>query len=246
MPEAEMTRLTYSLSRTVLASIAALGAASLAACAADDAGSAIVILSNQVPDQGDNGCVIPVGESGEFRQAGQIDVSATDFNSGAFYEVYPAVESRLEPTDGELQRTISVRGADIQLLDADGGVIDEFSRLFSGSIRPGAQATFVVRVIDADQLDGLGLSEGQVETIVARFTIFGDLAGDEVETAEFDYPIDVCNGCLIADLGSCEEVPSNFASRTGGECNAFQDSPLDCCTLNGTQVCPAVGLGASL
>ncbi len=223
-----------------------LAGASLSGCVADDAASAMVILSNQVPDQGDNGCVVPVGEGGEFRQAGQLDVTAVDFNSGAFYEIYPAVESRLESTDDELQRTIAVKGSDVQILDAEGGVIDEFSRLFSGSLRPGGQATFVVRVLDAAQIDGLNVSAGQVRTIVARFTIFGDLGGDEVETATFDYPIDICNGCLIADLGSCESVPENFAARTGGECNAFQDAPLDCCELNSNQVCPAVGLAPAL
>lgn len=209
------------------------------ACAADS-GDSMFILFNQVPNGEGGDCTIPTAAGNEFRQSGRMDVTAPEF---ATYEFYPVVESRLESLGDDLQRTISIRGAEITLSEEGGGFSDSFTRLFSGSLPPGGQGTFLVDLLDAGHLDELagGLGAGDRTTVVAEVVIFGDVSGGEIESDPFLYPIDLCNGCLIADLGACDTIPEGFVADSGGECNPFQDSNVECCELNGNQVCPAIG-----
>jgi hypothetical protein len=227
----------------------ALGALAFAvspACVADSGDGSMLILFNTVPTASDTGCTIPTEEGGSFRQSGRIDVLAPDVFSAASYELYPIVESRLESLGDEAQRTIAVHGAEVTLQSTDGALNDEFTRVFSGSLRPGGQTSFSVQVVDAEHLRSLSVGENETVTIIASVKIFGDLQGSEIESDPFDYPIDVCNGCLIGLLGDCDSLPSDFDARTGGECNAFQDGPLDCCTLNGEDICPAISTAPTI
>jgi hypothetical protein len=61
--------------------------------------------------------------------------------------------------------------------------------------------------------------------------------GMSMTSDPFNYPLDVCNGCLAASVGTCplKAAPAN----TGNACNPAQDEVVDCCTDNGVLVCPA-------
>jgi len=70
----------------------------------------------------------------------------------------------------------------------------------------------------------------------ARIRAFGRTSTQEMESDPLDFPIYVCAGCLIANLAACPYpgTPSN----TGNPCNVSQDTPVDCCSSNGSLTCP--------
>lgn len=209
------------------------------ACTVDGGGDSMFIVQNQVPDSGEGGaCSISSSPGDTFRQSGALDAS-----NAFFYDMYPVIASRIETSDTQtqLQRTIRVEGARVKLRNAGSdSVIDEFEVPFSGSVLPdGGSTAFAVRLADANNISLFSAGS----TIVAEVKVFGDLAGGEVESDPFLYPIDVCQDCLFNNLGGCETVLTSFEPEPGGECNPAQDVPVDCCTnsVSGRLLCPAVG-----
>jgi hypothetical protein len=58
-----------------------------------------------------------------------------------------------------------------------------------------------------------------------------------VETPEFRFPLDICDGCLRRVVGAC---PLPKIEYQGHACNIAQDQPVDCCTEAGSVRCPAL------
>lgn len=226
------------------ACVLSVAAASLVALApgCTDAGTSMLIVQNQVPQ---DGCVIPNSQTSDFRSRGRIDVNADDG-----YLFTPLVDSLVSETaNGQGTRIIAVEGANVDLtfesgFDASGidSSLTSFSEAFSGSIFPGGEASFGFTVVPKPLLDALQsrIAAGDTIQVTAKVKIFGNLDGGDVDSNSFDYPIDVCNGCLQVDNGSCDALPSGFSPSTGGACNTLQDDPIDCCTdAGGALVCPA-------
>jgi hypothetical protein len=93
-----------------------------------------------------------------------------------------------------------------------------------------------------ESLEGEGL--GSSVTVVAEVRVFGHtLGGDEIESAIFNFPIDVCYGCLVAfpleavENGSCLNATEAAPDFDG--CRAGQDDPIDCraCVVSQPDVC---------
>jgi hypothetical protein len=83
----------------------------------------------------------------------------------------------------------------------------------------------------------VGISSSSM-VVNVRVRVFGTTNTQDMESDPFDYPINVCNGCLIHALLPCPFTsPPSF---TGNACNLAQDSLVDCCSLNGSLVCPAI------
>jgi hypothetical protein len=87
----------------------------------------------------------------------------------------------------------------------------------------------------------VGVSSSSM-TVNARVRVFGSTNTQDMESDPFDYPINVCNGCLVHNLLPCPYTSA--PAFTGNLCNLSQDEPVDCCSLNGNLVCPAI-VGAS-
>ena len=112
------------------------------------------------------------------------------------------------------------------------------------NIPAGGLASFAFEVLPKGLLDEIDnrLADGQSTQVVAQVEVLGTLDGSDVESNLFSYPIEVCKGCLIQNLGSCESIISEEIN-TGGVCQALQDGILDCCTnAEGALVCPAQNL----
>jgi hypothetical protein len=69
--------------------------------------------------------------------------------------------------------------------------------------------------------------------------VFGDLQGDEIEGDPFNYPVTVCNDCVINMLSPTCPLPIGTVVRAGNPCNAFQDGVVDCCGDPTNPQCPA-------
>jgi hypothetical protein len=110
------------------------------------------------------------------------------------------------------------------------------------SIAPNASQGLGFEVFDSLQINAVsGVVTGQPVQIVASMVAFGDIDGNDIESPPFRFPITLCQGCLIADLGTCSSIPKGTTINNGGTCNVVQDANLDCCETDaGNVICPAV------
>jgi hypothetical protein len=158
------------------------------------------------------------------------------------YEAAILVGSQLtERGNREKLRTetsrISITGAHVALYGTDGSVIEIDSAATglanpANGTDPGVAAVFA-RLVRPEDMANLG-PDGQ---IIARVKILGTtLGGQDIESGEFDYPIQVCTGCLVnysADsvdpiTGQCDQAASTDSSTDHQICFFGQDSSFDC------------------
>jgi hypothetical protein len=135
---------------------------------------------------------------------------------------------------------IALKGAEVTLSVAGGDPITTFSTTCAGTVdpAPGAEAGYGVTQVTMIP-PGLDLAPGDY---LAAITVFGETLGNEdVETSEFVFPINVCEGCLIffnqdsIAAGVC--VPDDDPV---GTCLTGQDGPVDC------GICQTVSGGSPL
>jgi hypothetical protein len=184
---------------------------------------------------------------------------------GSGYLLTPLIQSRVTTATGgsgtttmvdPIQKTISLRGADVSLtveavsvLNPDGSFtvstpatkqVDPFSVLFSGSLPPNGTVNVGFEVIPPATAQRIlsiaGYQAGQRMSaeVLAQVTIRGDLGGDEVTATPFYFPISVCTDCVVNVVGPCPAA----GTQTGNACNVFQDGVVDCCTSGNQLVCP--------
>lgn len=76
--------------------------------------------------------------------------------------------------------------------------------------------------------------------VIVRVVVFGKIDEVDIESPPFDYPVLLCEGCLLANFGSCESLTNDVEIPTGDECGPLQYGTLACCTTAGGGVlCPA-------
>jgi hypothetical protein len=129
---------------------------------------------------------------------------------------------------------VTVTGAVVRLFDALGTAVSEFSVPATGVIQPdsGAEPGFGnvdVTLIPGAEVERLldpangELPPGSLNSItrVARVSVFGStIGGNEVESSEFTYVINVCRGCL--DCGT--DINGNALVDTA--CRSGQDGAI--------------------
>ncbi len=236
----------------------ALVLASLVGCAADTGDESFIIRSNLAVPEGD--CILAPALEAVSQSRGQIFL-----DSPTPYLLHPMLESRIVAAEGkESLRTVFLKGANVDLIigpietiDAAGNVtldpVEEtvkFQSLFSAALPP--NGGLVAAEFDLVPLSALasirqrvGANPGRVHAQVrATATVFGDFYGDQIEGAPFQFPVTVCNDCIVSRVlvnnvpAQCP-LPMTAAPRAGNACNPFQDGLVDCCETNGQLVCPA-------
>lgn len=226
-------------------SLAAIAIALSTACTTD-AGGSMIIVQNQVPEEG---CSIPSALSADFRGRGIIDVQ-----SSGGYLFTPLVQSLLDEDDsGQAQRVVAFRGADVDVTfpsgffssGEEGELRDDrltrFSQPFSGSLFPAGLTSVSFVVIPPGLLSRVDakLEPGDQVLATVEVVVFGDIDGGDVESDPFVYPVDICDSCLKIDRGACSALSPDFEPLPGGECNPLQDGQVECCTEGAIEFCPA-------
>ena len=155
-----------------------------------------------VMDIAQSACVAKPDNTGPFLTSGTLDVA---FASG--YTAVVLVGNQLTQLGSSEQlRTetsrVSLRGAEVQLTTLDGralsvaGAQSTFSTVGTGFVDAAAgdtpsYATMAVNLIPP------GLT-GLPAEVLAKIRVFGEtLGGTSVTSSELDFPIDVCDGCLV-------------------------------------------------
>jgi hypothetical protein len=214
---------------------------------AEDFGS-VIILGNQSVTT----CSVDPA-SDVWNPMGTLDVESIPGYTNTGYWVTLVLQNGTAAVEGDPNQNIFiVEGADVQLQPStttrSGEVIADIgaatgvqrTQRFGSSILPGGGAGGAIFLtIDYDQALAArdAMDPGEAVQILASTKVFGQIDGNDVQSNVFVFPITVCRGCLIRNLGDCSTVSST--PSTGGGCNMFQDVAIDCCTSGGANVCPA-------
>jgi len=222
------------------------------------------ILQDQVPAAG---CAIDTNRT-VYRGEGYLDLSLVRAGAQSAYFLFPLVINNLPgSTSGSADANeIDLHSFAVDIgttaqsylppnvemlfstLNSKPGTTDyallHYSLPWSGTISSGGglAATFVsgfpVELAQRVLATGdIGISStSMIVNIQTR--VFGTTNTQNMESDPFDFPVHVCNGCLVGNVFSC---PFAGAINTGNPCNVAQDESVDCCSVNGQLICPAVG-----
>ncbi|MDB4962066.1 MAG: hypothetical protein JWP01_2065 [Myxococcales bacterium] len=236
-------------------------AAALGACAADNGDEGIFVTKNVAASAS---CTFTADEGAAFLSHGTYSIHAT-----TSYALHPQMVSRVTASAGQQEaRTIIMRGARVNLRIPDETVLSaaqqeslrasgvmKFSALFTAPLPPnGGIATGELDVITPALLDQIVMAKGAGilaadapsfrTEVIASVVVYGDMSGSEITSQEFQFPITICNDCVVNELGACP-LPAGTVPRPGNACNPFQDGSADCCRLNDEVICPATVAAAA-
>lgn len=236
--------------------VVALGALSTAvmpACAEND--QSIFIRSMLAPAQNrqNNMCVYSSDPSQTAISEGLLDVGVTDSYQASLL-IGSQLIARANQNDarGEANRA-RLDGAIVRVTDPNGGSLGEFTSLGSGFVEPQVNnqpsfSPFFVTVLDSATIKKLAeqVTGPQSKLVVVNIKVFGrTLGGVDLETGEFQYPIRLCNGCLVSfasgDDPATPERDCSLPLESGGSttlpCHAGQDEPVPCQVCAGRPAC---------
>lgn len=237
----------YPMLRRAITAAGLLAAGGLLAPACAENESTIFIRGCLTPDE--ETCTFKPDPSGNFFGSG--------FADGLFYPEYScgllvgnqivrrgsSDQLRTETSRVELYEA-NVRVVDLvgnAVSYADGSSV-EYTVPITGFIDPGSgtnpgYGATIVPMLDGGSLASIG-GAGTLTEVVAMVTIRGrTLGGQELESAEWAFPISVCYGCLCRDV-----IPSLCCAQPGNDQCADLDDPITShCGANETYDCRVLG-----
>jgi hypothetical protein len=160
--------------------------------------------------------------------------------------------------------TVTIQGAVVRLTDSQGNAFPNtpYTRLAAGTIYPANGGTpsyapvTVTSVIDSQVAAAVAsgntmlLGQGGYVRVITYLRFFGNtLGGRYVESNEFEFPVDVCQGCLILftpqDINPCVPAPNCLGNAAAGTssaqstvpCSMGQDLKIDCIQCQSYKEC---------
>lgn len=219
------------------AAVALIGAAAgvLAPACADNE-SSLFIRACLVPDEQ---CVVEPSTDSVSRQHGLVDVART----GGGYRCFLLLGNQLAPLGNDSLRTetsrIQVYAFDVSIRDAaadpTAAPLVEYTTPAAGFVDPGQAPEAGYGAVDALLLDaqtaanlaGQGGSGFLPEVLVSVVARGRTLGGTEVESAPWQFPITVCNGCTCQGL-ACDPGSDATADCLFGLDNHCRFVDTDC------------------
>jgi hypothetical protein len=228
------------------------------ACAHDDA--TIFVRQISAPPQSQTGgqCTYTCDFSQGAIPQGTLDIGLLSTYTGEVMVGNQLVAKQVSIQNRAETSRVELNGAVVRVTDAGGRELSSFTSLGSGFADPSTGTTPGCGLIAVTLLDGATaeslraqIGRGQTRQVVANFKIFGkSLGGQDVETNEYAYPINVCNGCLVTfppdsvdpALAAATHKPNCSATTatttaTATPCVAGQDQFVDCRACQGNPVC---------
>lgn len=234
---------------------ASMGGISLSACAHDDSTIFVQsVLAPQLVAPG-TGCSYTDDPTQPAIDTGFLDIAVRNSYSAAFLLANQLVP-RGNPAAPQTETSyVNIKGAIVQVTDAASGAATSpaFTSLASVVLppaqgtTPGYSALPDITLIDEMTVANLGIVPGEEVRLLVYAKFFGDtLGGQYVESDNYQFPVSVCNGCLIsftaADISpACSNV--NCLGNSGAmaqtpqvPCNG-EDFPVDCQACLGNPIC---------
>ena len=156
---------------------------------------------------------------------------------------------------------ITIQGAIVRITDSSGNQIGNYTRLAGATVypstgtTPGYAAITGVTIVDsgslaADSALQTNIMAGGLSRVVTYTKFFGQTTGGTyVESDEFEFPVDVCYGCLVAysatDQNPLAQTPNCLDYATAAQsgtstpqsCIPGQDFAIDCAECQALPVC---------
>jgi hypothetical protein len=231
-------------------SLLGCGAGAFSACVHDD--STIYVHDALAPKFAQMGsiCTWTPDPTQAFISSGVLDVSLQSQYEGIFLvanQMVPEVNPNQLQTETSI---VTIQGAIVRVTDRNGiNVRPNFTRLTAATIPPSSGgvpgfAPVSVTIVDRMAIEGtpdiaqLQLGFGGAVRLVTYVRFYGKTTGGQsVESNEFEFPVDVCNGCLVnftndpsAQTPNC--IPTAGSSTSTGTpqlpCTLGQDLRVDC------------------
>jgi len=241
------------------------GVAFMAACVHDDESFFVQDVMYPLPAAAGSPCTFLPQLNATFLPRGVLDV-AFRLEYDPWYLLGNQLVSRANPTQLQVESsTINLEGAVVRITDAGGNQLANYTTLTSGTIYPGVSgiaglATASITALDSTTVGNVVksnaklLSGGGTVTLVSYAKFFGHtLGGTYIESNEFEFPVEICEGCLVlftvSDVDTTTpgvKTPNCLGNQSAGgggtsllsvPCTTGQDTPIDCSSCRGTPVC---------
>ncbi len=241
-----------------VASLFVIGLAAAAvvpACATND--QTIFIRAALAPSMNrqQGGCVYTSDPTQPELFEARADLGVTD----SYFSVLLVGNQLIPRSDPSSNRAesnrVHINGAIVRVTEADGTLIREFTSLATGFADPASTntptyATVGIVALDAPTRDIIlpSLTNRAVsKTILINIKAFGtSLGGKDVESGEFQLPMQVCNGCLVTFNDStdptqpapnCKKPLAMPLTPQTAPCFSGQDEPVPCQTCTTREAC---------
>lgn len=174
-------------------------------------------------------CTVSPDSSAETLFRGSLDIALAAEHHGALL-----VGNQLVPRGNQAQlktetSRIQLTTADVTVYSATGAELGAFSVPISGFVDPGSAsspgygAAEVVMVDAASATAALGGGPGPIEVISSVILHGTTLGGKAVDSGEWQFPIDICNGCTIIFPAEADDP-----TKAGVDCDIRDDAPVNC------------------
>ncbi|HSY37942.1 MAG TPA: hypothetical protein VLA79_00400, partial [Polyangia bacterium] len=212
------------------------------------------ILNDQVPSSAGGGCTVPVSAA-VYEGEGRLDLSIVRSNADSAYLFFPLIENNLPGGKNGAQdpNQIQLSGFNIDITPLSGtspatntvlagNGMAHFRTPWSGGLASGGgQLSAIVDAFPVALAQQLftqgGVGNDPSATLNLSIQAIGTTTfGTEMQSDPFNFPLEVCVGCLVANVEACPfaSAPAN----PGNACNPAQDDFVDCCTQDGALLCP--------
>lgn len=213
--------------------------------------SSLVIVQNQSPE---TGCTASNTVEDTFISHGILDVGSSRYGITPQYYAWFVVDNNLRTTvesHGIELNNVELREAhiDLSLAQAGGSLgtdVTSFADYTFVTVPPGETRSVQVNIIPPNVAQRLAISEGQFIEAFAKVQIVGERGGTEIVTNTINFPVTLCYGCLVENIGPCDTATFPETVEQGHSCNMSQDSKLHCCfdsnaaSADNSYRCPAV------
>jgi hypothetical protein len=210
----------FSLKSWLALGFTGLGALSLPGCAEND--SMMYIIG--VAERKAGSCTVKADASSVIVANGVMDrLFASDYTAALLIGNQITERGSREQLRTETSR-VSLKGAEVKLESLNGdALVDPFSSIGTGFVDAAAGTDPALTVMFASLIPPAILAQLPEEvSLVAKVRVFGTtLGGQDVESSELSFPIEICNGCLV-EYDAADRDPA--ADGTEYQCKVVADA----------------------
>lgn len=229
----------YWVPKTAASLLLAAGVAGLATGCVDNESSVFIV---GVFNLSTSDCLAKPDAEAELLFAGTIDLAfTTTYNAALLVGNQLTEQGSRERLRTETSR-MRLQGADVTLFRPDGSSVS-FTTSASGFVHSADGTDPSYAAVSAQLIRDGDLSPDTLDGIaIARVRVFGEsLGGEDVESGDYDFPINVCNGCLVRfpaeALVNNECVADAEVDQEQTVCYFGQDVPFPCSACIGNEAC---------
>jgi hypothetical protein len=197
----------------------------LTGCVDDD--KMFFIRQNQEPD---SSCTVSTSATTIALAGGVFDLKP-NYEGGRFsYLMNPLVENQMLSTTGDNQperNRLHMRRFDIELEMEGAGSLGEKTQYVSGVIDPGGTYAIAGLPVIPPEIIA-SVQQGNIAMVQVKLRAIAERSGDNMESADFIYPVRLCSECIVDWKEQCPASDSTD-SVLKNPCGLPQDQPVTCC-----------------